>query len=82
MLDTPSLVPTAENIKLCSLFYASRSFGDAAENSASALDVVLYPGRCVDDFPIRRLTDSERAYQIGGRVSRAVRKKKQGSYAY
>jgi hypothetical protein len=50
MLDTPSLVPTAENIKHFSLFYASRSLGDAAENSASALDVILYPGGCVDDF--------------------------------
>jgi hypothetical protein len=50
MLDTPSLVTVAENIKRCSLFYASRSLGDAAENGASAIYVVFNARRRVDYF--------------------------------
>lgn len=35
MLETPSLVPTAENIKHCPLFCVRRSLCNTAENSAS-----------------------------------------------
>jgi hypothetical protein len=32
----------------------------------------------VDRFPIRRLTNSERAFRAGGRFSRSIAKKKRG----
>jgi hypothetical protein len=50
MLDAPSLAPTAESMERCSLFCASRSLGDAADNRASLPDVVLYSSWHVDDF--------------------------------
>jgi hypothetical protein len=50
MLDTPSLVPTAKNIKRRPLFRTCRSLCYAAEKSASCPDVILYPRWCVDDF--------------------------------
>lgn len=50
MLDTPSLIPSAQNIERCALFCASCSFRNAAEKGPSGPDVVLYPRRCVDDF--------------------------------
>lgn len=50
MFDTPSLVPTAENIKRRPLFYTSCSLGNPAENGASAIYVVLNARRRVDDF--------------------------------
>jgi hypothetical protein len=50
MLETPSLVPNAENIERCPLFRTRRSLPNAANKSASGPDVVLYPRRCVDYF--------------------------------
>ena len=50
MLDTPSLVPTAKNIKRRPLFRTCRSLCYAAEKSASCPDLILYPRWCVDDF--------------------------------
>jgi hypothetical protein len=50
VFDTPSLVPTAENIKRRSLFYTSRSLGHTAENAASAIYVGLNARRRVDNF--------------------------------
>jgi hypothetical protein len=50
MLDAPSLVPTAKNIKRRPLFRTCRSLCYAAEKSASCPDVILYPRWCVDDF--------------------------------
>ena len=35
----------------------------------------------VDRFPIRRLTNSERAFHVGGRFSRSIAKKKGGDKA-
>jgi hypothetical protein len=50
MLGAPSIVATTQSVDGCSTFSASRSFGDAGKNGTSAIDVILYPGQCVDNF--------------------------------
>jgi len=50
MLDTPSLVPTAENIERCPLFCTCRSLGDAADKRPSLPDPNFYSRWRVDDF--------------------------------
>jgi hypothetical protein len=50
MRNLPGFVATSQCIERCPLLSASRSFCDAGKNGAGPVDVVLYPGRCVDDF--------------------------------